>query len=129
MTRTILNDFGDTEVHDDRYMLVVHRTDEGIVADSFTADGRDATGTWALDWEGLHNLTQRSTEVVRIVFTVADIEDAIFALDENRGADRRPPLDRDQAMADALEWAKSIADTASEVIGEQLERVIEDGQP
>lgn len=70
-----------------------------------------------------------STEVIRIVFTVEDIEDEINAIDENRGADNQPPLDRAAAMANVLSWASSIQDAAMQRLYESLDSVIETGQP
>lgn len=33
--------------------LVVHATSEGIIADLFSPDGREARGSWAVDWDEL----------------------------------------------------------------------------
>lgn len=70
-----------------------------------------------------------STEVIRIVFTVEDIEQLINEVDENRGADNEPPLDRVKALDAALKWAKQIEATATSLVDEQLSSVIDCGQP
>lgn len=87
------------------------------------AEGNDLDDTFLTSVEG----RDPSAEVIRIVFTVADIEQEIREQDENRGADNKPPLDHAKAFDDVLEWAKSIQERGTEHVFESLGDIINTG--
>lgn len=60
-----------------------------------------------------------TTDIINIVFTTIDVEDIADALG----------IDRKVAMTRANEWTSAIADTAIEMINEQLASVIEFNMP
>lgn len=67
-------------------------------------------------------------EIVRIIYTDDDVRcivDEAAAEDGNEAT----PDDYDQALERAREWGKHIADTASQLVTEQLESVIATNQP
>lgn len=68
----------------------------------------------------VHDLEKHGpVEVIRIIFTSEDVYD----LADEHG------IDRDKALAAALDWKNAIEDTMTGYCFEQLESVIVTGQP
>lgn len=63
--------------------------------------------------------SDKPVEVIRIIFTSEDVYD----LADEHG------VDRDKALAAALDWSKHIVDTMTGYCFEQLESVILTGEP